>query len=143
MPKIINTNGDNVVSGKMNIVVNAAGDELVYDDGVVIDYQLCIKWYGDAMQDSEYILHKNTLKYAMIVFDDIDINEDNYKTQGNGVAHLLARLELTAALQSYGYNTIWRLPESGIYPKYQANIAELMIEMGFSPDYLLFNQSKK
>ena len=91
------------------------------------------------MQDSEYILHKNTLKYAMIVFDDIDINEDNYKTQGNGIAHLLARLELTAALQSYGYNTIWRLPESGIYPKYQANMAELMIEMGLSPDYLRFN----
>ena len=78
---------------------------------------------------SDYELFDDTLDLAKIVFDDIDINDNNWRTLGNGVSHLLARLELTRTLRD-NHSIVWRLPESGIYPKYQANIAELMLTMG-------------
>ena len=113
----------------MKIVVNNTSEEIKYNDTVVLDHMRCMDWFQRAMLMSDYKLYDDTLELAEIVFDDIDINDNNWRTLGNGIAHLLARLELTRTLRD-DHSIVWRLPESGIYPKYQANIAELMLTMG-------------
>ena len=113
----------------MKIVYNSTSEEIKYNDAIVLDYMRCMDWFQRAMLMSDYELFDNTLELAEIVFDDIDINDNNWRTLGNGVSHLLARLELTRTLRD-NHSIVWRLPESGIYPKYQANIAELMLTMG-------------
>ena len=113
----------------MKIVVNNTSEEIKYGDAIILDYTRCMDWFQRAMLMSDYELYDDTLELAEIVFDDIDINDNNWRTLGNGIAHLLARLELTRTLRD-DHSIVWRLPESGIYPKYQANIAELMLTMG-------------
>jgi len=113
----------------MQIVINSTYEEIKYSDAIVLDYMRCMDWFQRAMLESDYELFDDTIKLAKIVFDDIDINDNNWRTLGNGVSHLLARLELTRTLRD-DHSLVWRLPESGIYPKYQANIAELMMVMG-------------
>jgi len=113
----------------MQIVYNSTSEEIKYNDAIVLDYMRCMDWFQRVMLESDYELFDDTLELAEIVFDDIDINDNNWRTLGNGIAHLLARLELTRTLRD-NHPIVWRLPESGIYPKYQANIAELMLAMG-------------
>ena len=113
----------------MKIVVNNTSEEIKYGDAIILDYMRCMDWFQRAMLMSDYELFDDTLDLAKIVFDDIDINDYNWRTLGNGVSHLLARLELTRTLRD-NHSIVWRLPESGIYPKYQANIPELMLAMG-------------
>ena len=113
----------------MKIVYNSTIEEIKYNDAIVLDYMRCMDWFQRAMLMSDYELFDNTLELAEIVFDDIDINDNNWRTLGNGVSHLLARIELTRTLRD-DHSLVWRLPESGIYPKYQANSAELMLTMG-------------
>lgn len=117
----------------MKIVVNNTSEEIKYNDEIVLDYMRCMDWFQRAMLESDYELYDDTIDLAKIVFDDIDINDNNWRTLGNGVSHLLARLELTHTLRD-NHPLVWRLPESGIYPKYHGNIVELMITMG------MFNQ---
>ena len=120
----------------MQIVVNSTNEELEHPDAVILDYQRCMDWFEQAMAHEEYELYDVTLDFAKVVFDDIDINDDNWRTMGNGVSHLLSRIELTLALteEPDAKKVVWRLPESGIYPKYQANIVQLMMAMGFFGD---------
>lgn len=117
----------------MKIVVNNTSEDIKYNDEIVLDYMRCMDWFQRAMLESDYELYDDTIDLAKIVFDDIDINDNNWRTLGNGVSHLLARLELTHTLRD-NHPLVWRLPESGIYPKYHGNIAELMLTMG------MFNQ---
>ena len=117
----------------MKIVVNNTSEEIKYGDAIILDYMRCMDWFQRAMLMSDYELFDDTLDLAKIVFDDIDINDNNWRTLGNGVSHLLARIELTRTLRD-DHSLVWRLPESGIYPKYAANIPELMLAMG------MFNQ---
>jgi hypothetical protein len=120
----------------MQIVVNSTNEELEHPDAVILDYQRCMDWFDRAMNNNEYELYDDTLDFAKVVFDDIDINKDNWRTMGNGVSHVLSRIELTLALteEPNPKKVVWRLPESGIFPKYHGNIVHLMIAMGFFGD---------
>jgi len=113
----------------MNIIINTTNKEVKYPkDYLILDYSTCMTSFDNEMMDHDYILNPDTLSLAKIVIDDVDINDDNWKTMGNGISHLISRIDMTMKHDS---KVVWRLPESGLYPKYQVNIANLIIEMGF------------
>tara|TARA_R110000824_G_scaffold101279_3_gene240627 strand:- start:328 stop:699 length:372 start_codon:yes stop_codon:yes gene_type:complete len=113
----------------MDIIVNTTSEEVKHPkDYFILDYSTCMTWFDNVMMNSSYILSQDTLRLAKIVFDDIDINYNNWKTMGNGISHLISRIDMTI---KHGGKIVWRLPETGIYPGYAVNIPNLMMEMGF------------
>ena len=126
--------------GKINIVVPSAEtslkDRLEYPDAMVIDYETAMQ-HSKWTHDNGYRLHGSTLKYAGFVFKKrsdvdlrLDLTDDNWFHKGNGVVHLIGRIDLTLKIwQQAPVSIVWKYPEAGIHPAAQCEIADLLIRI--------------
>ena len=116
----------------MQVIVNSTHEDLKHPGKLIIDFPFCLDWFENSMSSDFYQLEPDTIALARIVFDDVDIKEDNWETLGNGIVSMIARIDLTLKMQLLDMPApVWRYPESGIYPKYVVNIPDLMMEIGF------------
>ena len=112
----------------MDVIVNSTQEELEHPGAIIIDYHKCMRWAKEVMTRPDYTMEPEVIPLATLVFDDIEVKEDTWQTMGDGVLHMLARIDMTLTLRT-GHSLVWKNPETSIYPKYHANIVDLMIEM--------------
>ena len=99
--------------------------DIDYGDRIIIDMPTALE-HAYEIEVGHMPLHEYTIKYTNIVFPTI--TEENWIEQGQGVHHLLGRIDLSLKLGDVT-TFMWRNPEDSIGPGDQVKITDLILIM--------------
>ena len=111
----------------LNIIVKGEGvtKDIDYGDRIIIDMPTALE-HAYEIEVGHMPLHECTIEYTNIVFPTI--TEENWIEQGQGVHHLLGRIDLSLKLGDVT-TFMWRNPEDSISPGDQVKITDLILIM--------------
>ena len=99
--------------------------DIDYGDRIIIDMPTALE-HAYEIEVGHMPLHECTIEYTNIVFPTI--TEENWIEQGQGVHHLLGRIDLSLKLGDVT-TFMWRNPEDSIGPGDQVKITDLILIM--------------
>ena len=100
-------------------------EDIDYGDRIIIDMPTALE-HAYEIEVGHMPLHECTIEYTNIVFPTI--TEENWIEQGQGVHHLLGRIDLSLKLGDVT-TFMWRNPEDSIGLGDQVKIADLILIM--------------
>ena len=100
-------------------------EDIDYGDRIIIDMPTALE-HAYEIEVGHMPLHECTIEYTNIVFPTI--TEENWIEQGQGVHHLLGRIDLSLKLGDVT-TFMWRNPEDSISPGDQVKITDLILIM--------------
>ena len=111
----------------LSIIVKGEGvtKDIDYSDRIVIDMPTALE-HAYEIEVGHMPLHEHTIEYTNIVFPDV--TEDSWIKEGQGVHHILGRVDLSLKLGDVT-TFMWRNPEDSIGPGDQVKIANLILVM--------------
>ena len=124
---------------KLNIIIYGDGvtEEMEHPGRIVIDQAMAMQHYKFTV-DKDLPLDNETLDYVGMIFIDNEVTKDNWKKHGTQVQHVIGRIDVTLKLQKKHVALVWRYPEAGLFPIYQARMADVIVKLFDIKDY---NQS--
>ena len=121
--------GSREMTEKEYLKVIVKGTEVTKDidhgDRIIIDMPTALE-HAYEIEVGHMPLHECTIEYTNIVFPTI--TEENWIEQGQGVHHLLGRIDLSLKLGDVT-TFMWRNPEDSIGPGDQVKITDLILIM--------------
>lgn len=131
MSKTIKANilGDDIEVGKIKPITLLYGSKLSnynnkYSDCFPVDIETTT-YHAERVEN----LHKEFDKYFKIVFPDIDLNQEEIKSMGLGLKHIIGLVDMLLKLQDMGVPVVLKYPESSLHPKAQLQLADLFIAL--------------
>lgn len=108
----------------VTVVFNAGHQDTVYVDRVSITPDMTLAHF-----DSLTEIDKYTCCLFKIIVQDYPnpVNIKNIKNSVPAFKHLIGMFSLSIKLMAEGKKIVWKYPEYCLHPKYQGNIAEVMI----------------
>jgi hypothetical protein len=108
----------------VTLVFNKSFGESVYLERVMIDSEMTLKYYEEIKE-----IDPITVKLFKLVVPDFpyEIKKEIIDGCLIGFRHLIGLLSLTVQFIIKGVKFGWKYPESHIHPKYQANLADVII----------------
>ena len=115
---------------KLNFIVYGDGvtKEMDHPDRIIIDQAVAIQHYEYTVEN-DLSLDDETLDYVAMVFTDNEVTKDNWKEHGTQVQHVLGRIDCTLKLQKKNVALVWRYPEAGLFPAYNARITDVIMKL--------------
>ena len=121
--------GSREMTEKEYLKVIVKGTEVTKDidhgDRIIIDMPTALE-HAYEIEVGHMPLHECTIEYTNIVFPTI--TKENWIEQGQGVHHLLGRIDLSLKLGDVT-TFMWRNPEDSIGPGDQVKITDLILIM--------------
>tara|TARA_Y100000310_G_C20536978_1_gene741324 strand:- start:670 stop:1107 length:438 start_codon:yes stop_codon:yes gene_type:complete len=99
--------------------------DIDYGDRIVIDMPRALE-HAHQIELDCMPLHEYTIEHTNIVFPDV--TEDNWREEGQGVHHVLGRVDLTLKLGDVT-TFMWRNPEDSLGPSEQVRLGQLLLVM--------------
>jgi len=114
----------NIEIRPITVVFNAAQKDTLYPDRVSITPEMTLKHFDELVEIDPY-----SAVLFRIVVDDYFFPVTKKQIQESVLAfkHLIGLFSLHFKLTIEGKKVVWKYPEAFLHPKYQANIAEVMI----------------
>lgn len=108
----------------INLIFNNSFGESVYLERIMIDPEMSLKYY-ETLKEIDPIT-KKFFKMAVPDFPH-EITREILDNCLIGFRHLIGLFSLTVKLFVEDIKFGWKYPESHIHPKYQANLADILI----------------
>lgn len=111
----------------VTVLFNAAQKDIMYLDRVSITPEMTLKHFNQINDIDSF-----TAILFRIVVNDYASPVTKKQIQGSVLAfkHLIGLFSLSLKLMVEGKKVVWQYPESFLHPKYQGNIADVMILLG-------------
>lgn len=108
----------------ITLVYSQAYQNTFYPDRVMIDSEMTIKYFNQLREISPFA----AAFFKIVVPDYPDpITMDSLKGAAPGFQHLIGLLDLSLQFILQKRKFGWKYPETYLHPKYQANLADVMI----------------
>jgi len=108
----------------VTVVFNASQRDIIYDERISITPEMTLKHFDELDSIDPY----SAVLFRVVVHDyPYPITKNN--TQWMAAKHLIGLFSLNFKFMIEGKKVVWKYPESFLHPKYQGNIAEVMILM--------------
>jgi hypothetical protein len=116
----------------VTLVFNKSFGESKYLERTMITPEMTLEHFNSLEEIDHY-----TAKFFKFVIDDFpyEVNKENLSKCQMGFRHLIGLFSLTIMFMIKGTKFGWKYPETGLHPKYQANIADAMIILS-NPSFL-------
>jgi len=120
----------------VTVVFNASQRDILYDERVPITPEMTLKHFDemDSIDPYSAVLFR-------IVVNDYHYPVTKKNTQWLAAKHLIGLFSLNFKLMLEGKKVVWKYPESFLHPRYQGNIAEVMILMANTELFTKFIRS--
>lgn len=111
----------------VTVVFNSAHKEVVYPERVSITSEMTLPHF-DSLEE----IDKYTACLFKIVVQDYShpVTKRNIEQSISAFKHLVGLFSLSLQLMIEGKKIVWKYPEHCLHPRYQGNIADVMILLG-------------
>lgn len=122
------------------LIFNSTNSEISYPERIVISPDVTLKYFEEKEEVNIY----EECFFRLVITDfDLNFDKENLKSANMGVKHLIGLISLTLKYILENKKFMWKLPESFIHPKYQGNLADLMIVLNNSQLFIKFIENIK
>jgi|694.fasta_scaffold84482_5 hypothetical protein len=123
MSETITINGEphQIESKRVTLVFNSDGSRIRYPDRVMITPEMALNHYRE-LDEIEPITAALVEKVVGRRLSKADLDGCD-----EGFQALAGRMALTVRLMAYRHQVGWSYPETGLHPKYQGNLADVML----------------
>ena len=126
-----------ITTAPVTVVFNAAPYSTYYPDYVMITPEMSLEHFGTLAEIDPY-----TAGLFKLVVTDYphDVTLENIKTAPDGFKQLIGlfalSLQFLAAKKKFG----WKYPETQLHPRYQGNLADVLIMFNMPEQFVKFIQ---
>ena len=108
----------------VNLVYNQSFQESSYPERVMITPQMTVEWYSNLKDFDEY-----TSKFFKFVVADFpyEVTKENVDKCPSCFKHLIGLFSMTFFLLKRNVKFGWKYPEGNLHPKYQAQLADVIV----------------
>ena len=123
MTETILVNGEphQIDAKRVTLVFNSDGSRIRYPDRVMITPEMALNHYRE-LDEIEPITAALVEKVVGRRLSKADLDGCD-----EGFQALAGRMALTVRLMAYRHQVGWSYPETGLHPKYQGNLADVML----------------
>lgn len=109
---------------RVTLVFNASGLRAEYPERVMITPEMTLNHYRQLGE----IDRVSAALFRMVVTDfDRPVSREELDRCCDGFQHLAGLLSLTVRLIAHKHQIGWKYPETGLHPKYQGNLADVIL----------------
>lgn len=121
--------------GPVTVLFNAAQKDIIYQDRIPITPEMTLAHFNTITNIDPY-----SACLFRIVVNDYKFPITVKQIQGSVLAfkHLIGLFSLSLKLMLEGKKFVWKYPESFLHPKYQGNVAEVIILMSIPDNFAKF-----
>lgn len=122
------------------LVFNSTNSEIIYPERIVISPDITLKHFEEK---EEINIYEECFFRVVITDFQLNLDKEKLKSVNMGVKHLIGLISLTLKYILEDKKFIWKLPESFIHPKYQGNLADLMLILNNGQLFIKFIENIK
>lgn len=108
----------------ITLVFNTSPEESTYMERIMITPEMTLDYYRSLREIDYY-----TARFFKMAVPDFDqeVTKENINKCVLGFQHLIGLFSLSLNFMLQGVKFGWKYPESYLHPKYQANLADILI----------------